>query len=192
VDKRKYIYGDRWPDWPFLITSGSGRFCGVCLNVWNPNPKGRIRKKIPAGELGNVPDKIVFFNDSVLKKFWWGEGDEKFFVDGEKFPSTYGTGTEDYFGYAWCTPECFESAFQNQTRNMSNTGHVSVNRFQIADNVPFRRSFEGCLEKYHPNEWPLFYSAVSYWYLEPGGNDPYSPVSLKERLDYYVTPASNY
>ena len=24
---------------------------------------------------------------------WWGEGDEKFFVDGEKFPSTFGTGS---------------------------------------------------------------------------------------------------
>ena len=35
---------------------------------------------------------------------WWGEGDEKVFVDGEKFPSHFGTGTEDYYGYAWCWP----------------------------------------------------------------------------------------
>lgn len=33
--------------------------------------------------------------------WWWGEGDEKLFVDGEKFPSTFGTGSEDYVGYAW-------------------------------------------------------------------------------------------
>ena len=25
---------------------------------------------------------------------WWGEGDEKIYVDGEKFPSHFGTGTE--------------------------------------------------------------------------------------------------
>ena len=32
---------------------------------------------------------------------WWGEGDEKIWVDGESFPSIFGTGTEDYFGGAW-------------------------------------------------------------------------------------------
>ena len=30
-----------------------------------------------------------------------GEGDEKVYVDGETFPSHFGTGTEDYYGYAW-------------------------------------------------------------------------------------------
>ena len=65
---------DRWPDWVMLRTQGRGRFCGVMLHVWNP------------------------------RGGWWGEGDEKFFVDGEKFPSTFGTGSEDYFGYAWCDP----------------------------------------------------------------------------------------
>ena len=53
---------DRWPDWVMLNTEGRGRFCGVMLHVWNP------------------------------RGGWWGEGDEKFFVDGEKFPSTFGTG----------------------------------------------------------------------------------------------------
>lgn len=33
---------------------------------------------------------------------WWGEGEIKFFMDGdEKFPTIIGTGTEDYFGGAW-------------------------------------------------------------------------------------------
>ena len=32
---------------------------------------------------------------------WWGEGDDMFFVDGEKLPSINGTGTEDYFLGAW-------------------------------------------------------------------------------------------
>ena len=42
---------------------------------------------------------------------WWGEGDEKFFVDGEKFPSTFGTGSEDYFGYAWGNPHLFQKPY---------------------------------------------------------------------------------
>lgn len=33
---------------------------------------------------------------------WWGEGEMKFFVDGDtEFPTICGTGTEDYFGGAW-------------------------------------------------------------------------------------------
>ena len=46
---------------------------------------------------------------------WWGEGDEKFFVDGEKFPSTFGTGSEDYFGYAWGDCTLFQHAYHDQT-----------------------------------------------------------------------------
>jgi D-arabinan exo alpha-(1,3)/(1,5)-arabinofuranosidase (non-reducing end) len=34
---------------------------------------------------------------------WWGEGEIKFFMDGDTdYPTICGTGTEDYFGGAWC------------------------------------------------------------------------------------------
>ena len=33
---------------------------------------------------------------------WWGEGEIKFYLDGDgEFPTICGTGTEDYFGGAW-------------------------------------------------------------------------------------------
>jgi len=32
---------------------------------------------------------------------WWGEGEIKFFMDGDEWPSICGTGTEDYFCGAW-------------------------------------------------------------------------------------------
>lgn len=160
---------ERWPDWTILKTSGRGRFCGVHLHVWNP--RGGACKEF-AGE----------------GQWWWGEGDEKFFVDGEKFPSTFGTGTEDYFGYAWCDPEQFENAFHNQPLNERNAGHISVNRWHIADNVPFQKCFEASLEKYFPNRWPTLYAATVYWYLAPGGTDPYLPVHVWERLDYWKRP----
>jgi hypothetical protein len=32
---------------------------------------------------------------------WWGEGEVKFYLDGEADPTICGTGTEDYFGGAW-------------------------------------------------------------------------------------------
>jgi len=150
---------DRWPDWVMLRTEGRGRFCGVMLHVWDPRPG------------------------------WWGEGDEKFFVDGEKYPSTFGTGSEDYFGYAWCHPGLFERPLHGQTMTEQNQGHQSVFRWQIADNVPFQESFEACIEKYHrTEEWGTKYAATVCWYLAPGGADPYEPVPVDQRLGYYDRP----
>ena len=150
---------ERRIDWPLLKTSGRGRFVGVMLHVWNP------------------------------RGGWWGEGDEKFFVDGEKFPSTFGTGSEDYFGYAWSSPALFQHAFHNQTHNDGNSkGHISVNRWHIADQVPFQKEFEGDLEKYFSNDRPTRYAATVFWYLAPGGSDPYAPVPLAERTNYFAAP----
>jgi hypothetical protein len=146
---------DRWPDWTMLLTQGRGRFCGVMLHVWNP------------------------------RGGWWGEGDEKFFVDGEKFPSTIGTGSEDYFGYAWCNPHLFQKPYHCQTMTQMNRGHQSVLRWHIVDNVPFQKSFEGCIEKYYKNERSTLYACTACWYLAPDGIDPYEPVPVENRDGYY-------
>ncbi len=143
-------------DWTMLKTKGRGRFCGVMLHVWNP------------------------------RGGWWGEGDEKFFVDGEKFPSTIGTGSEDYFGYAWCNPTLFSNCYHNQTISMNNRGHICVNRWHVTDNVPFQESFEAAIEKYYPNNKPTLYAATSYWYQEAGQSDPYEPVPVGERTGYWT------
>jgi hypothetical protein len=150
---------DRWPDWVMLETVGRGRFCGVMLHVWNPY----------AG--------------------WWGEGDEKFFVDGEKFPSTIGTGSEDYFGYGWCCPTLFQRPFHCQTMTENNEGHQALLRWHVADNVPFQRSFEGCIEKYNrTEERGTQYACTVCWYLAPGGDDRYVPVPAELRDGYYKRP----
>ena len=40
--------------------------------------------------------------DSLYAKSWWGEGEVKMYVDGDKqLPTLVGTGTEDYIGTAW-------------------------------------------------------------------------------------------
>ncbi|HUS44526.1 MAG TPA: DUF2961 domain-containing protein, partial [Phycisphaerae bacterium] len=66
-----------------------------------------------------------------------------------------------------------------------NRGHVSNNRWHVADNVPFQQSFEGCIEKYFPNNRPTLYACVAYWYLGSGGSDPYGAVSIAERIGYF-------
>ncbi|MFQ3549311.1 MAG: glycoside hydrolase family 172 protein, partial [Armatimonadota bacterium] len=144
-------------DWPILKTQGNGRFVGLMLHIWNALPG------------------------------WWGEGDEKFFIDGEKFPSIFGTGSEDYFGYAWCHCEYFQKAFHNQTRcDTHNIGHISVNRWHISDNIPFHKSFNGYIEKYYPDDRPTQYAGVSYWYLDPNGIDTIQPTPVDQRVDYYI------
>ena len=143
-------------EWLIVDTKGGGRFVGNSLNIWNPG--GR----------------------------WWGEGDEKFFVDGEKFPSSFGTGSEDYFGFAWCRAVFFEKAYHAQPANNNNTGHISVNRWRISDNVPFRKSFRATIEKYFKNSRPTLYDGVAYWYLSKNGIDNIKPTPLKERLGYYA------
>jgi hypothetical protein len=146
---------ERSIDWTMLKSEGCGRFLGVMLHVWNP------------------------------KGGWWGEGDEKFFVDDERFPSTFGTGSEDYFGYAWSNPALFQHAYHNQTISMNNKGHICVNRWHIADNIPFQKSFEGVIEKYFPNKRPTLYACMVYWYLAPGRIDHYLPLPLGDRVGYW-------
>ena len=152
------VSADRKPDWTMLKTIGRGRFCGVMLHVWNP------------------------------RGGWWGEGDEKFFVDGEKFPSTIGTGSEDYFGYAWCHPGLFQRPYHCQTMTQNNAGHQSVLRWHVGDNVPFATSFEGYIEKYFPNEKPTLYACTVCWYLGAGGDDPFGPAPAADRWGYCTIP----
>jgi len=152
------VRDDRRPDWTLLQTTGCGRYVGTQLHVWNP------------------------------RGGWWGEGDEKFFVDGESFPSTFGTGSEDYFGYAWSSGNTFVQALHSQPVNENNRGHVSANRWHIPDDVPFETSFEGVMEKYFGNELPCHFSAVAYWYLAPGGHDPFTRVPVEERVGPWQRP----
>ncbi|HEY3415373.1 MAG TPA: glycoside hydrolase family 172 protein [Armatimonadota bacterium] len=158
---------DRAIDWTLLATQGRGRLVGAMLHIWTP--------------LGG----------------WWGEGDEKFFVDGEKFPSTFGTGSEDYFGYAWSQAGRFVRPYHAQPLNEDNTGHVDNMRWHISDSVPFQTGFEGAIEKYFPNQAAPYrryaqYAAVVYWYLAPGGVDPYPVVPVSERVGYWTAPEATY
>jgi len=193
---KKRFSEDRWPDWPVLKTSKTaGRFCGFQLHIWNPlhlwneELKRKYQGGIPEGDLFAPGTQVrALFDNQISQHYWWGEGDEKFFVDGEKMPSTFGTGSEDYFGYAWGTAEKFDSGAQCQTRNHGNVGHIAVLRNQIADNVPFQKSFEATIEKYHGNNWPLLYATTARWYQEPATEGPYQAVPLKQRVKYYVRP----
>lgn len=108
---------------------------------------------------------------------WWGEGDEKIWVDGEDFPSFIGTGTEDYFGYAWCRPEVFSHFLIAQPDGSGNFHPgMSVNlRFHILDGIPFKSSIKFDMELWHWTKTIMNYAPMSYWYLKPGGTCNITP-----------------
>lgn len=114
-----------------------------------------------------VGDTLTLFNAAPS---WWGEGDEKIYVDGEAFPSHLGTGTEDYYGYAWCRPELFASPFHTQPSGAGNiTSGFTVNsRYRVLDAIPFQKSLKFDMELWHWAKTHMDYAPTTFWYARPG------------------------
>lgn len=100
---------------------------------------------------------------------WWGEGDEKIFVDGEEFPSSIGTGTEDYYGYAWCRPELFSHPFIAQPSGDGNfhPGQTINLRYRCLDAIPFQESISSNMELWHWVPAIINYSLTTWYYFLP-------------------------
>jgi hypothetical protein len=121
-----------------------------------------------------VGDTLTLFNGVDA---WWGEGDEKVYVDGETFPSHFGTGTEDYYGYAWCRPEAFSAPFHAQPEGGGNlAGGYSVNsRYRALDAIPFARSLKFDMELWHWRNTNMDYAPATFWYARPGAGANVKP-----------------
>lgn len=127
------------------------------------------------GEGVYVGDILTLFNTSWV---WWGEGDEKIYIDGEAFPSHFGTGSEDYFGYAWVRPEVFTNhPFISQPDGSGNiTPGYTVNlRFRSLDAIPFRKELKVDMEMWHWVSTIIDYAPTSFFYLKPGGEIQVQP-----------------
>lgn len=126
-----------------------------------------------------VGTSITIFNTCTLKnnQTWWGEGDDKVYVDGETFPSIFGTGTEDYFGYAYCRPQRFYTPFNSQPRGEGNKkwGYSSNNRYHLLDDIPFNKSVQFDMEIWHPFRKNMNYAAATFYYARPGSTNNIVP-----------------
>ena len=59
-------------------------------------PRIHGRGRYLGANIGVIADKELYF------KSWWGEGEVKVYLDGDReYPTLCGTGTEDYIGTAW-------------------------------------------------------------------------------------------
>lgn len=137
-------------DYVLLDTKGKGHYVGTVLAV---------RTRSPA---------------------WFGEGDEKIYIDGEAVPSIWGTGTEDYFLSAWglkktLTPY-FGVPYFDQWGIVG--GHTSAYRWHLNDPIVFQNGIKVTFEHFgwiapdenanHQstswNEREDDYSSVAFWY----------------------------
>lgn len=135
-------------DWNYLTAEGKGVYVGDTLALFNeaklPHPRGTGT--------------------------WWGEGDEKIFVDKELFPSTIGTGTEDYYGYSWGVGGTFEAPFHAMPRgdangNYTQPGHTTNTRTRSLDRIPFKQHLQLDMELLHWQKVAkLDYAVATYWY----------------------------
>ena len=133
-------------DWNYITITGKGVYLGDTLALYNPT------------------------------KAWWGEGDEKIRVDGEGFPSHFGTGSEDYYGYAWGNPALFQGPFCNQPRAQGgNFGPTTNTRTRSLDAIPFAKSLQFDIEVWHWAACQMDYAVATYWYALPGATSNRAP-----------------
>jgi len=122
-----------------------------------------------------VGDAITLFNTVYA---WWGEGDEKIYVDGESFPSHIGTGSEDYYGYAWCRPEKFSNhpfIAQPDGSGNFNPGYTVNMRYRDLDAIPFTSALKFDMEMWHWTRAHINFAPVSFHYMLPGGSSNILP-----------------
>lgn len=146
-------------DIPYLFANGKGVCVGAAAYIYNPT-------SVPSS-WGN----------------WWGEGDEKIYIDQGSFPDFYGTGSEDYFNYAWSSSEIFTNPYCGQPRNdgPANRGFVTNYRWHILDQIPFTSglSFYMELMSHEPVE-NFSYGRMVYLYAEPGMYDDHLPITKED------------
>lgn len=104
---------------------------------------------------------------------WYGEGDQKIWVDSDKFPSEFGTGTEDYYNTSWAPVVLYQTPFANAPRadNPDSYGYNTFTRSRNLDAIPFSKSFRMDMEMLGWENGSADFAATTYWYGSEGATD---------------------
>jgi hypothetical protein len=123
-------------EWQFCNIRGKGIFMGDCLSVYN------------------------------YMHSWYGEGDQKLYVDGGRFPVEYGTGTEDYYNTSWAPVVLYQTPFANAPRAdaADSYGNNTFTRTRNLDGVVFKNAFRYELEMLGWANGEADCAATIYWY----------------------------
>ncbi|MFC1692950.1 glycoside hydrolase family 172 protein [Candidatus Latescibacterota bacterium] len=129
---------------------------------------------------------------------WWGEGEIKFYLDGDKkFPTICGTGTEDYFLGSYCFKVNdkyteYTTPFAGMPQVIRPDGEYSANtrfglyRWHIMDPVRFEKDMKVTIQalswrsggRYLPLQDDI--ASVAYWYQ----TEPHAPFPKLPDKDY--------
>ncbi|GIP47041.1 hypothetical protein J53TS2_06320 [Paenibacillus sp. J53TS2] len=126
---------------------------------------------------------------------WWGEGEIKFYMDGDQeYPTICGTGTEDYFGGAWNFEQpkgeyaSFSTAYLGLHQIIKPDGlyrsqqRFGMYRWHVMDPIRFESDLRVTIQalgwrsggRYLPLQDDI--ASVSYWYQsEPHADYPQLP-----------------
>lgn len=128
----------------------------------------------------------TFLAWTQLSNGWWGEGEIKFYLDGDtEYPTICGTGTEDYFCGAWCFGETFHAPFTGYPLWRQEPGEVprhALYRWHILDPIRFKQDLKVTIQalgwwpngKFQPLTDDI--ASVAYWYqTEPHAPFPVLP-----------------
>ena len=131
---------------------------------------------------------------------WWGEGEIKFFMDGDKeFPTICGTGTEDYFCGSYnfdrkgqytefCTPYSGLHQVIRPDGTYRSNQRFGLYRWHITDPIRFENDLKVTIQalgwtgngRYLPLQDDI--SSVAFWYqTEP--HRAFSPLPAKDGLE---------
>ncbi len=121
-----------------------------------------------AADLSTLTAAPLPFERSVqFSTQWWGEGDEIIWLDREDEPAWRGTGTEDYFGFAWCSDKTFQHPLRGQTRaegSRSRRRVAAMHRYHLLDRLPFQRRARFELEAWGLGEGYMDYDTAVLGY----------------------------
>jgi Protein of unknown function (DUF2961) len=135
---------------------------------------------------------------------WWGEGEIKFYIDGDqKFPTICGTGTEDYFcgSYDFENPDTHK--YQTFSTPYSGLAQVlppdkiyvsgqqfGLYRWHITDPIRFKKDLKVTIQGLGWKKGGLYkqldceMSSVAYWY-QKGPHTPFPSLPDREDLDWH-------
>ena len=166
-NKTAYFHAQYRQATPNLTIKGDGKNPGGENNYVWMETTGR-------GQFVGVTMSVVENADG-----WWGEGDDMFFIDGEKLPSINGTGTEDYFLGAWDfggKPFSYGLFGAPVVGPEKKDSKWSLYRFHLDSPIQFTKSLRATIEHGHANDRADNFSSVAYWYqLEPHAQFPALP-----------------
>jgi hypothetical protein len=164
-----YMLGDK-------LAADVGRL-HVLFRRENPTTEKRDFELLPQRKnKGRFVGSVIGIRN-LHPKQWWGEGEFKVYMDGDRqFPTIAGTGSEDYVGHAWGVQE---ATFLYNGCSLNQKNYVSMYRWHLPDPIAWRKEARITIQQIAYGKQLLEtsddWSCATFWY-EPIPSAPLPPL----------------